>query len=86
VPPVAVWTQVLLDDLDDLGRQVEILTVVIMVLVINRLRRRLLGTPGSSRTVASRILGVSRKALWEKCKRYGISSGKNGDHEDTEED
>jgi two-component system response regulator HydG len=27
-----------------------------------------------SRTTASRILGLSRKALWEKCKRYGIPS------------
>jgi DNA-binding NtrC family response regulator len=39
-----------------------------------------------SRTVASRILGVSRKALWEKCKRYGISNGRNGDNQDNEED
>ncbi|WP_447984428.1 sigma-54-dependent transcriptional regulator [Nitrospira sp. Nam74] len=30
-----------------------------------------------SKTVASRVLGLSRKALWEKCKRYGISSEKN---------
>jgi two-component system response regulator HydG len=29
-----------------------------------------------SRTTASKILGVSRKALWEKCKRYGIPSAK----------
>ena len=27
-----------------------------------------------SRTTASKILGLSRKALWEKCKRYGIPS------------
>ncbi len=27
-----------------------------------------------SKTVASRILGMSRKSLWEKCKRYGIST------------
>ncbi|GJL56833.1 MAG: acetoacetate metabolism regulatory protein AtoC [Nitrospirales bacterium] len=26
-----------------------------------------------SKTVASKVLGLSRKALWEKCKRYGIS-------------
>jgi two-component system response regulator AtoC len=26
-----------------------------------------------SRTEAARLLGLSRKALWEKCKRYGIS-------------
>jgi two-component system, NtrC family, response regulator AtoC len=31
-----------------------------------------------SKTIASRVLGLSRKALWEKCKRYGISSEKNG--------
>ncbi len=29
-----------------------------------------------SRTEAAKVLGMSRKALWEKCKRYGISSGK----------
>ncbi len=29
-----------------------------------------------SRTIASRALGLSRKALWEKCKRYSISHGK----------
>ncbi len=34
-----------------------------------------------SRTTASRILGLSRKALWEKCKRYGIPSA----HSDGEE-
>src|SRR5215212_902030 len=27
-----------------------------------------------NRTTASKILGLSRKALWEKCKRYGIPS------------
>ena len=31
-----------------------------------------------NKTEAARILGVSRKALWEKCKRYGISKGTNG--------
>ncbi len=30
-----------------------------------------------SRTEAAKVLGMSRKALWEKCKRYGISSGKS---------
>ena len=40
-----------------------------------------LGRVQGSRTVASKILGLSRKALWEKCKRYGISPGKN-DHRD----
>jgi two-component system response regulator HydG len=33
-----------------------------------------------SRTTASKILGLSRKALWEKCKRYGIPSA-HGDGE-----
>jgi DNA-binding NtrC family response regulator len=27
-----------------------------------------------SKTVAARILGLSRKSLWEKCKRYGITT------------
>jgi transcriptional regulator with GAF, ATPase, and Fis domain len=36
-----------------------------------------------SRTTASRILGLSRKALWEKCKRYGIPSA-HGDGEESE--
>jgi two-component system response regulator HydG len=35
-----------------------------------------------SRTTASRILGLSRKALWEKCKRYGIPSA----HSDAEDE
>ena len=35
-----------------------------------------------NKTEAARILGVSRKALWEKCKRYGISKGANGTEED----
>lgn len=30
-----------------------------------------------SRTTASKILGLSRKALWEKCKRYGIPPAKS---------
>lgn len=35
-----------------------------------------------SRTTASKILGLSRKALWEKCKRYGIPSARDeGDEE-----
>jgi len=29
-----------------------------------------------SRTTAATLLGLSRKALWDKCKRYGISSAK----------
>ena len=36
-----------------------------------------------SRTTASKILGLSRKALWEKCKRYGIPSA-HGDNQDEE--
>src|SRR6185295_7673851 len=28
-----------------------------------------------SKTEAAKLLGLSRKALWEKCKRYGISPG-----------
>ena len=35
-----------------------------------------------NKTEAARILGVSRKALWEKCKRYGISKGTSGGEED----
>ena len=35
-----------------------------------------------SRTTASKILGLSRKALWEKCKRYGIPSA----HSDVEDE
>jgi two-component system response regulator HydG len=35
-----------------------------------------------NRTTASKILGLSRKALWEKCKRYGIPSAR----EDAEEE
>jgi DNA-binding NtrC family response regulator len=31
-----------------------------------------------SRTMAAKILDLSRKALWEKCKRYGIPSNRNG--------
>jgi DNA-binding NtrC family response regulator len=39
-----------------------------------------------SRTEAARMLGLSRKALWEKCKRYGIASGrKETDDEEREE-
>jgi DNA-binding NtrC family response regulator len=40
-----------------------------IVAVLNRVQ--------GNRTEASKILGLSRKALWEKCKRYGIASGKN---------
>ncbi len=31
-----------------------------------------------SRTTGAKILGLSRKALWEKCKRYGIPSNRSG--------
>ena len=36
-----------------------------------------------SKTVASKVLGLSRKALWEKCKRYGISSAKVGSEDES---
>lgn len=36
-----------------------------------------------SRTIASKALGLSRKALWEKCKRYGITSADEPDESDT---
>jgi DNA-binding NtrC family response regulator len=35
-----------------------------------------------SRTTASKILGLSRKALWEKCKRYGIPSAREEGEEE----
>ncbi len=35
-----------------------------------------------SRTMTAKILGLSRKALWEKCKRYGIPSNRNGQDAD----
>ena len=34
----------------------------------------ILNRTGWSKTHASKVLGMSRKALWEKCKRYGIST------------
>ena len=37
-----------------------------------------------SRTTASKILGLSRKALWEKCKRYKIPSAKGEAEEEGE--
>lgn len=37
-----------------------------------------------SRTNAATILGLSRKALWDKCKRYGLSSAK-GEAEEKDE-
>ena len=36
-----------------------------------------------NRSLAAKILGISRKALWEKCKRYTIPQGKQ---EPTDED
>ena len=36
-----------------------------------------------NRTTASKILGLSRKALWEKCKRYGIPSA-HGENQEEE--
>ncbi|MCG3777949.1 MAG: Transcriptional regulatory protein ZraR [Nitrospira sp.] len=36
-----------------------------------------LGRVEGSRTTAAKVLGLSRKALWEKCKRYGIPSAKD---------
>ncbi len=38
-----------------------------------------LNKEGWSRTMSSKSLGLSRKALWEKCKRYGISTPVEGD-------
>ncbi len=38
-----------------------------------------------SRTATAKALGLSRKALWEKCKRYGISSPGGSDGVDDEE-
>lgn len=37
-----------------------------------------------SRTTAAKILGLSRKAVWEKCKRYGIPSAKGEAEEESE--
>lgn len=36
-----------------------------------------------NRSHAAKILGISRKALWEKCKRYDIASGKQDQEEET---
>src|SRR5437667_11986734 len=38
-----------------------------------------------NKTEAAKLLGLSRKALWEKCKRYGISKGANGGNVGAEE-
>ena len=43
-----------------------------------------LGRVEGNRTTASKILDLSRKALWEKCKRYGIPSNRNGSDADDE--
>lgn len=37
-----------------------------------------------NRTTASKILGMSRKALWEKCKRYGIPSAREEAEDEAE--
>jgi two-component system response regulator HydG len=37
-----------------------------------------------SRTIAAKILGLSRKAVWEKCKRYGIPSARGEAEEEGE--
>jgi len=34
-----------------------------------------------NKTEAAKLLGLSRKALWEKCKRYGITKDTNGQEE-----
>ncbi len=39
---------------------------------------------GGGRQEAAKILGISRKALWEKCKKYGIAKGKDDDERDAE--
>jgi len=38
-----------------------------------------------NKTEAAKLLGLSRKALWEKCKRYGISKVANGGNGEDEE-
>ena len=38
----------------------------------------ILNRTGWSRTTASKVLGLSRKGLWEKCKRYGIVRSRDG--------
>jgi len=40
----------------------------------------ILSRTGGGKTMASQVLGLSRKALWEKCKRYGIPV-RNRNHE-----
>ena len=42
-----------------------------------------LAQEGWSRTATSKSLGLSRKALWEKCKRYGISTPDVDDGEES---
>ncbi len=37
-----------------------------------------------SRTMAAKILDLSRKALWEKCKRYGIPSNRSSSEDEDE--
>jgi DNA-binding NtrC family response regulator len=35
-----------------------------------------------SKTMAAKLLGLSRKGLWEKCKRYGIAISPTESEED----
>ncbi|MBI4001066.1 MAG: sigma-54-dependent Fis family transcriptional regulator, partial [Nitrospira defluvii] len=37
-----------------------------------------------NRTNAASLLGLSRKALWDKCKRYGISSARGEAEEEAD--
>jgi len=39
-----------------------------------------------SRTTGAHFLGLSRKGLWEKCKRYGTPSNRYGSDADDEEE
>ncbi|NKB82172.1 MAG: response regulator [Nitrospirales bacterium] len=42
---------------------------------------RVLERTEGSKIMASKLLGLSRKSLWEKCKRYGISTDGEGNSE-----
>ena len=43
-----------------------------------------LGRVEGSRTTAAKILGLSRKTLWEKCKRYGTPSAREESGDEAE--
>jgi len=45
---------------------------------------KVLARTKDNKTEAAKQLGMSRKALWEKCKRYGITKGGNGQEENEE--